>query len=305
MRRTRTLGLAIGFALITAPSMLAQGGGASATVGPPQVLLRLDDAGMNHSVNVAMQRVAETGVPLSVSVLFAGPWYQEAVEILKRYPNISVGVHLAVNSEWKGYRWGPVLGAATVPSLVDTNGYFLHSASEFLARKYDLAEVERELGAQVERAMRSGLRIDYVDYHMATAVATPALRAVVERVAAKYRLGISRYFGESVIDLFTIAPAHKGDSLVSRLRVLSAPVVHVAVIHVAEDTPEMRALVDMNSPLMNTPAGEPLTWAHRKAELEMMLSPVVRAALRGVRLVTYRDVIAARGLASMRSPGGR
>jgi predicted glycoside hydrolase/deacetylase ChbG (UPF0249 family) len=304
MRRTRTLGLAIGLVLGALPGAPARLGAQTPTTPPPQVLLRLDDVGMNHSVNMAIQRVAETGIPFSVSVLFACPWYQEAVEMLKRYPNISVGVHLAVNSEWKGYRWGPVLGAA-VPSLVDTSGYFVHSTREFLALKYDLAEVERELTAQVDRAMRSGLKIDYVDYHMATAVSTPALRAVVERVAAKYRLGISRYFGESVFELFAVPPERKADSLVSRLRTMAPTRVNVAVIHVAEDTPEMRALVDMNSARMNTAAGVPLTWTHRKAELEMMVSPVVLAALRGARLVTYRDIIAAQGLAAMRPPGGR
>src|SRR3954466_14125392 len=121
----------------------------------PEVLLRLDDIGMNHSVNLAVEQVAKTGMPFSVSMLFVCPWYQEAVEILRKYPNVTVGVHLALNSEWRNYRWGPVLGQGTVPSLVDSVGYFLPSTSAFLASKYDLGEVERELSAQVERALRS------------------------------------------------------------------------------------------------------------------------------------------------------
>ena len=55
----------------------------------PEVLLRLDDIGMNHSVNLAVEKVAATGMPFSVSLLFACPWYQEAVEILKKYPTLS------------------------------------------------------------------------------------------------------------------------------------------------------------------------------------------------------------------------
>src|SRR4051812_40498958 len=81
----------------------------------PEVLLRLDDIGMNHSVNLAVEQVARTGMPFSVSLLFACPWYQEAVEILRKYPNVTVGVHLALNSEWRNYRWGPVLGKGGVP----------------------------------------------------------------------------------------------------------------------------------------------------------------------------------------------
>ena len=174
-----------------------------------ELLVRIDDIGMNHSVNMALDDLGQTRMPLSASVLFVCPWYQEAVEILKRNPQISVGVHLALNSEWKGYRWGPVLGRTGVPSLVDSVGYFHPSTSAFLAGKYDLGEVERELTAQVERAVRSGLKIDYVDYHMGTAVATPALREVVERVADKYGLGISRYFGEANHSMFASSPEAK------------------------------------------------------------------------------------------------
>ena len=127
---------------------------------------------MNHAVNLAIAKVAATGLPFSVSVLFACPWYQEAVEILKRHPHVAVGVHLALNSEWRHYRWGPVLGKAGAPSLVDAAGYFLPSRDAFLTSSPDLGEAERELSAQVERALASGLRITYVDAHMGTALAT-------------------------------------------------------------------------------------------------------------------------------------
>ena len=146
---------------------------------PPKVLLRLDDNGMNHSVTMAIKQVAATGIPFSSSVMFACPWYQEAVATLKQYPQVSVGVHLTLNSEWKYYRWGPVLGKTAVPSLVDSNGHFQASTTAFLQSAYKLDEVDRELTAQVERAIQSGLRIDYVDYHMGTATSTPELRAIV------------------------------------------------------------------------------------------------------------------------------
>src|SRR5678816_3317252 len=144
----------------------------------PEILFRLDVIGMHHSVNLALENVARTGMPFSVSLLFVCPWYQEAVEILKKYPNVTVGVHLALNSEWRNYRWGPVLGMGGVPSLADSVGYFLPSTRAFLASKYDLGEVERELSAQVERALRSGLKITYVDAHMGMAEGTPQLREV-------------------------------------------------------------------------------------------------------------------------------
>src|SRR3954471_7859783 len=118
--------------------------------GPPEVLLRRDDVGMNHSVNAAIDRVGATGMPFSVSLMAVGPKFDEAVAMLKKHRQVAVGVHLALNSEWRGYRWGPLLGKSKVPSLVDADGYFLPSVDAFLASKYDVGEVEREMTAQVE-----------------------------------------------------------------------------------------------------------------------------------------------------------
>src|SRR5215218_9084694 len=217
-------------------------GARAQTSGSPEVLLRLDDVGMDHSVNTAIERVARTGMPFSASVMFACPWYQEAVEMLKKYPHVTVGVHLVLNSEWRNYRWGPVLGKTGVPSLVDSVGYFLPSTREFLASKYDLGEVERELDAQMQRAIGSGLKITYVDYHMGTAVSTPQLRAVVERIAQKYHVGISRYYGEVSNTLFDTPIDQKKADLLARDRKSTRTRPNLWVLHVAERTPEMEVL---------------------------------------------------------------
>lgn len=288
--------LLLGVVAAPARTLDAQG---SAT---PEVLLRLDDVGMNHSVNLAIAKVAATGMPFSVSVLFACPWYQEAVEILKKHPQVTVGVHLALNSEWRNYRWGPVLGKGGVPSLVDSDGYFLPSSGAFLASKYELGEVERELTAQVERALASGLKITYVDAHMGMAEATPQLREVEERVAKKYGLAISTYFGESYFSLWGVPVASKQAALLAHLANGKRDTVNLIEVHVAERTPEMEVIFDMNAPSQNTPESGVL--AHRKAELEAMLSPELAALVRSgkVTLVTYQHLAARVGLAGMRRP---
>jgi predicted glycoside hydrolase/deacetylase ChbG (UPF0249 family) len=257
---------------------------------------------MNHSVNLAIAKVAETGMPFNVSVLFACPWYQEAVEILRKHPQVTVGVHLALNSEWRNYRWGPVLGKAGVPSLVDSVGYFLPSNDGFLASKYDLGEVERELSAQVERALASGLKITYVDAHMGTAMATPELLEVTERIAKRYGLGISPYFGESYFSLWGEPVGAKKSALLARLANPARDSVNLVEVHVAERTPEMEVIFDMNAPEQNAPGAGVVD--HRKAELETMLSPELAELVRSgkVRLVTYQQLVARAGTAGMRRP---
>ena len=270
----------------------------------PEILLRLDDVGMNHSVNLAIARVAETKMPFSVSVMFACPWYQEAVELLKRNPHIAVGVHLTLNSEWRNYRWGPVLGKEAVPSLVDSVGYFLSSTSGFVARKANLDEVERELDAQMQRAIRSGLKIAYVDQHMGAAVATPELRVVTERIAKKYGVGISRYFGEANNSTFSAAINAKKAEFLAQLAKADPKRVNLYVVHTAVRSPEMDVLFDNNDPDQNSSDGVPLVAQHRQAELNMLLSPEFAELVRSgkVTLVTYQTLMDRGGTASMRRP---
>ena len=301
-RLSRILSGALLLGALVAQLASAQSGVAPAAKAP-DVVLRLDDIGMNHSVNQAVEKVAATGMPISVSVLFVCPWYQEAVDILKKYPNVTVGVHVALNSEWRGYRWGPVLGKGGVPSLVDSAGYLRPSVPDFLQSKYDLAEVERELSAQMDRAMASGLKIAYLDPHMGTAAATPQLREVMERVAKKYNVGISTYFDERYNSIWGTAPNAKKSQLLDVLAKARSDRPTLVEVHVAERTPEMDAIVDMNAAEQNVPGAGVVD--HRKAELETMLSPELAQLRKSgkIKLLNYQQLIAQQGgLSAMHRP---
>jgi len=268
---------------------------------PDQVYLviRTDDAGMSHSVNMALEKLIATGLPVSVSVMFPTPWYQETVEILKRHPDVSVGIHLTLNSEWKNYRWGPILGRTAVPSLVDADGYFFPSTEALHQNHPNLREVEMELRAQIDRALHSGLKIDYVDYHMGTAVHYPEFRDLTERLAREYGLGMSQYFGEARHDpQYSAAPPNKTDSLLAMIERLR-PQFNLVVTHVGIDNEELGALLDMNT-------SDPLPdmSKNRQGELNALTSQRFHDALkaRGVQLLTYRQLIAMQGLKSMRRP---
>src|SRR5450432_1976963 len=224
----------------------------SAHASLPRLLIRLDDIGMSHSVNMAVEKLAKTGIPFSASVQFACPWYQEAVAILKKYPNVSIGVHLTLTSEWRGYRWGPVTGRTAVPSLVDSIGYFYQSTTAFGNSGYKLDEVETELSAQIERALASGLKIAYIDPHMGIALSTPELRALTEKLAHKYKLAISplssvSYFGETYKEMWGEPIATKKKAFLDYVGNLNPDRPNLVVIHSATPSPEMDVLVDMNS----------------------------------------------------------
>lgn len=265
----------------------------------PRLLIRCDDFGMCHAVNMAIKQVIDAQIPISTSVMFACPWYQEAVEILREHPEVSVGIHLTLNAEWKNYRWGPVLGRSKVSTLVDSEGFFFPSRAKLFANHPKTSEVEKELRAQIERAINSGLRIDYLDYHMGAAVQTEELRRVVEKLARQYKLGIAQYFDEAYSSAtYNAAIASKTDSLIAHLNNLDPVRANLQVVHVGLDTPEMSALIDQND------FGLADMSKNREAELRALLSPAFREAVQkhNIKLITYRDLITATGLAKMQRP---
>jgi predicted glycoside hydrolase/deacetylase ChbG (UPF0249 family) len=265
---------------------------------PRTLVVRCDDVGMCHSVNLAIGKLLATGIPFSASVMFACPWYQEAVAILAQHPEVAVGVHLTLNSEWEHYRWGPVAGRTAAPSLVDANGFLLPSEEAFTARAPDIREVEAELRAQIERALASRLHVDYLDAHMGTAYSTPELRALVEKLARDYKLGISTYLGERSGSLWDVAPERKLATLVRFVRA-AGPGTTLLVAHLGLDSDEMTGLVDANYPQDPFRVGR-----HRQAELDALTSPAFRAAVQaaGLEFATYRQIIEAVGLAEMKAP---
>jgi predicted glycoside hydrolase/deacetylase ChbG (UPF0249 family) len=295
MRTTRATALAIlalgaGFTPIMAQSDKA-----------PELAIRCDDVGMCHAGNMAVKKLIASGMPFSTSVMIACPWYLEAVEMLKDQDQVSVGIHLTLNSEWQHYKWGPVLGPSAVPTLVDGNGHFHTTSADFAAADVDLDEVEKELRAQIDRALDAGLRLDYLDYHMLTAVSTPELTAIVEGLADEYGLGLSRYFGERSASLWDVAPERKLAELMDFVPRVKPGRPNLLVIHLGVDGPEMAALVDVNNPEDPARVG-----IHRQAELDALLSPEFRQAIadHGIELVNYGDLIERYGLDSMQRPQG-
>lgn len=263
------------------------------------LLIRCDDLGMSHSVNMAFKELMETGLKFSASVMFPCAWYQEAVDILKEHPEITVGIHLTLNAEWKNYRWGPVAGRDKVPSLVDSKGYFFPSRATFFANNPKAEEVEIELRAQIERAINSGIKISYLDYHMGTAVEKPEHRAIVERLANEYGLAISRYFGEvDVESMYSVDIDKKKDYLSNLLEKIEPGKINLLVCHIGKDQPELQAMIDMNS------FGLPEMSKHREAELQSLISAKKNNLFEknGINLINYSDLIKQIELKNMKSP---
>src|SRR5437868_6987315 len=87
------------------------------------LVIHADDFGMSHTVNRAISESLEKGWVTSASILAPCPWFPEVVRFGKAHPDADLGIHLALNSEWNDFRWGPVTSKDKVPSLLDAAGY--------------------------------------------------------------------------------------------------------------------------------------------------------------------------------------
>ena len=155
--------------------------------GKKVLLLHADDIGMCYEANQAAKDYLAKGRIQSAAAMAPCPWFDEFAAWYRENPDRDVGLHLTLTSEWKHYRWGPVVERSAVPGLLDKDGY-LHRRSSEVARNATPAEVEKEIRAQIERALARGIRPGHLDTHMGALYSRSEFTEVFLRVAVEYRI---------------------------------------------------------------------------------------------------------------------
>ena len=151
------------------------------------LIIHADDLAVAHSQDAASFDALDRGAVTSASIMVPCPWLTEVADYAKAHPGADLGLHLTLTSEWKTYRWGPVESKQAVPSLLDPSGYFWNDEG-VAAQHIKADEVEREIRAQVERAMTMGIHPTHLDSHMGTLFTRPDLFGVYIKVAHEYKL---------------------------------------------------------------------------------------------------------------------
>lgn len=223
------------------------------------LIIHADDFGMSHSVNRATIEALTNRWVTSASILVPCPWFPEVVEFARAHPDADLGIHMAVNSEWTPFRWGPVSGREAVPSLLDPDGY-LPLVEPTVVAQAKPAEVERELRAQVDRAKSAGINLTHLDSHMATMFRSKELFEVYRRMGATYRLPLLlERLGERGGEDASFDTGAQPDALVDRVLGIAPgvaaadwqnayekmlaplpPGVYQLIVHLAYDDDEMR-----------------------------------------------------------------
>lgn len=169
-----------------------------------RLIVNADDFGLHVAVNQGIHAAHTDGIVSSTSLMAGGAAFDDAVRIARGCPQLGVGVHLTL----VGAR--PVLPAAEVPSLVDETGCFYGSYPLFLKRflsgKIRLAEVERELAAQIDQVRLAGIQPSHLDSHQHLHV-LPGIGGIVLDLARRFSIRAIRIPAEPVTFVGATPPA--------------------------------------------------------------------------------------------------
>lgn len=130
------------------------------------IITRADDCASSRSANRAILKSVESGFIKNVSIMGNCSYLEEAAELLAHRKDVCFGMHAVLNSEWKHFKWGPVLPVQQVISLVDQDGYFYDHPVALWKNSPDIDEILKEYEAQLDRITRAGFMVSYVDSHM-------------------------------------------------------------------------------------------------------------------------------------------
>ena len=149
------------------------------------LILHADDIGMCHEANEAAKAYLKAGHIQSAALMVPCPWYNEMANWYIENPDYDLGLHLAMTSEWKWYRWGRS-PTAKVPGMIDNEGYLWCLCNRCSGRQAD--RDRRGDSRRVNRAIARGTTPSHIDTHMGTLYARPDYTRAYLKVAEEFRI---------------------------------------------------------------------------------------------------------------------
>ena len=159
-----------------------------------QLVVNADDFGISRGVNRGIVEAHRRGIVTSASVMTNLPSAEDALTRAAVCPDLGLGLHLTLTAG------RPLCPPERVPSLVDGAGAFF-VLGELLGRlsagRVRRADLERELGAQIEWVVRRGLYPTHLDAHHHVHV-HPRVAGIVLGLAREHGVGWVRCPVETV-----------------------------------------------------------------------------------------------------------
>jgi len=117
------------------------------------------------------------------------PFYEPFIKEVKKRPDFDYGLHLTLNSEFGGHRWGPVADRKKVASIANPGGGYWGDSDD--TARYALAKhVKIELKAQIDKALKAGIPVSHLDTHMGTCFSRFDLAEVYVDLGIEYDIPV-------------------------------------------------------------------------------------------------------------------
>ena len=163
------------------------------------LVVNADDLGLTVGVNDGIFDAHDRGILTSASLMTNAPATANAIRRLRSRPTLGIGVHLTLVDG------APMIPPDRVPSLVQGDGRFHDSWRPFIVAcligRIAMAEIERELTAQIERAVWWGIRPTHLDAHKHVHAYPPVFDIVV-RLAERFQIPVVRVpYERTLVDL--------------------------------------------------------------------------------------------------------
>jgi predicted glycoside hydrolase/deacetylase ChbG (UPF0249 family) len=146
---------------VLAPILVGCGGDSPRTeANTIRLIVNADDVGLHPIFTDASLDARLAGAVSSLSIVACGRDADRAITLLKRHPELDVGVHLALNGD------GPALTPRQVaPSLYNRDGVMWATENE-VASHVRPEEAKIEWEAQIRKIRDAGLHVSHLDGHM-------------------------------------------------------------------------------------------------------------------------------------------
>ena len=236
------------------------------------VIIHTDDIGVSHASYAACTDLWQASIISSSAVMVPCPWFPKVAAYCRSMPEVDMGVHLTLTCEYDNYRWGPISSREVSTGMLDAEGYFPRTCPA-IQQSADPDAVQRELFAQVQRAIDAGIMPTHADTHMGS-VFHPKFFPAYAQVAKHFRIPVMvprlsedelRRWGfdaegahwamkmltqlegeglplvDNVDGMPLDKPEHRLDQVFAALDALRPGITHF-VIHPSHDTPEARAI---------------------------------------------------------------
>lgn len=147
------------------------------------LIVNVDDGANHPDTTRATLELYKMGRISSTSIMVYGPDFPDTSKVLAQH-SMPYGIHLGV------HHGKPISNPNDVPSLCRADGSFYDHINDNL-QTMQVFEVEIELRAQLDTALRAGLKPQHIDCHTGFLYMRDDLRALFQKLALEYKLHAS------------------------------------------------------------------------------------------------------------------